>query len=391
MWCRWTDTRPDTACTLQCTSLHTHTRHPRAHPLHPPLHCPPQALCTCLHICPTHMHRPPHTCSTKHAVHISVSPIHICTRKCPHLNPCATLTRMHTPHTYICALHTCIHHIHTVHTHYIHAHPTSTPHHVCPPHIHVHSFTHANPPCAHSPNPLHPTPSPAPQLSSGSRVPAHYMGTWTHGTPPQTPPDHTHTCHTSPRSCTSHMHIDPPPSCSPQVVPSAGLARYRCVPGRLDSSSTHVASTHVATLPWAQPWLSKAIAHAGTGMSPQPRWRADGVGIAAMLGGHTSHRRWARSQQPLAQLCQALQWVWGVPCWDGWAGGGRGMCAPCRQRAIPRGCWGGCRREPHAPSLFTPSPQPPWHPVPPAKHFSCAQGLGCGYFCKRRASPSAGG
>lgn len=157
-------------------SAHLCVCNTRAHPRHPPLHCLPQVLCTRLNIYPTRIHGPARTRTLKHAMHTSLSPIHIRSPQMPPSECMCTPTGMHNLHIYVRALHT--------HVCRIHSPTTSMPHTLCPPHTTCTPLTHAKPRCAHSLNPLHPTPPPAPWLSSGLSVPASHKGTQTRGTHP---------------------------------------------------------------------------------------------------------------------------------------------------------------------------------------------------------------
>ena len=175
------------------TPAYTHTPPVCTTPAHPST-CPPKVLCTWpAHVSQAqaspHMHPPNTLCIHQHPPYTHAP----C--KCPHLNACA----LRTPHMHAhpAHVHRYITHIHMSHTHHAqppHTYLTQTPHHVSPtPTPMCTPLTHANPPCAHSLSSLLLTPSPASWLSPVSCVPACHVGTQTHVTPPQTPPDHTHT------------------------------------------------------------------------------------------------------------------------------------------------------------------------------------------------------
>lgn len=142
--------------------------------LAPPPHCPPRH-CAYLHMSHVHAQAFPHSPDTlcEHQCPTSTHPHH----KCPHLNACAPLTHMHTLHTYIHTLRTCICHTHIMHTHHIYTCPTWTPTSCISPSV---PYACKLPPCAHSPNLLHLAPTP--QLSSCPHVSALHMGTQTCGT-----------------------------------------------------------------------------------------------------------------------------------------------------------------------------------------------------------------
>lgn len=197
------------------------------------------------------------------------------------------------------------------------------------PHVHTH-HTCKPPTCPHTPSP-HSSPRPTAQFGLACVCKLHGdMDTW--HTPVGTPRPHVSTLLYIP-----HEH-QPPTRLLPPGLSQHGVGEVLWHAGYPHSSSTHVASTHTATLPWALPWPGKATAHEpGTSMSPQSHGRAARVGVAAMPGGVTPR---CSAQQSLVQLCWAPERIWGVPCQEGQAGSGRGTCG---QRAIPMGCWGGCR------------------------------------------------